>query len=993
MLTALLSQIVAVGLGCAACSEDPPTAPPTRRPAIQTSVAAASDSACRVLDVATSGSVKVPPPIGFPDRTTCGAGLTLITGGSATYNGKDVQQINIPVRILNRTTGPVQLPIRVILSPQAIQIIGSGTPSNVTAIGPDSVLAGGSALWRIGTADSVLRAGDSTVAKTVTIRFVKPATHAKLALAFDGMAVVVNPVAAVAPDSTPAWFADDSSWVNGAALKGVLGVRFSDSATSSQRQAAIDSVAGQVIGGSHFDTSDPGLYFIRVPGGTTIRGLDSLAKIVRRQPGVLMSIGVNRVGPAGRTPRDSQPWRSATFNPDSASVLRTTWNLEMVSAPLAWGCSIGSADSRIAVVDVSFDVDDYGANLVGVQPTRAPGDTAPIPHGTEVANILAARGTVTGMMWYATLRAYRKTTGPYFLTSVDIGNQVTRAILDSASVVNLSLQSQFDPDAGVQQIRAIWDSTALRTGIALAQNRTLKPPPLIVVAAGNDEEDAAHNGFAQVRGVYPSSFLVVAANGAPTQGGIHRWGDAIGPRQEGAGSNYGDLIDVYAPGELVSVHGRTAGFRLRFGTSFAVPLVAGTAGLLKSFDTTLTTEQLQDLILRGAQNGGRTIVEQPTKYLLNAYESLKLAAQRNPRTPICGFPVSLNGPAGAQYVNFDYTEAQRARIPLPQHDGYTYASLSVAQGGRLLAVGGTLDSVLRNAPGQTLEYRLINGQWSPDATVNNVDRRMYLERDTVDQHYQSIDGYAIEYFTTAIHRETGVNQTFTFGLTADQGAEAKYEWPAAFSPNGNYALVPMAAEYPCVNDGGNPKYEVYVFDMTPGAPDGPQPLLYPLLTACQPAPGPYPVGTAWAAASDRFLLGIFDVAPAPAYYNTVMRSATGAGSAWTFAPDVTFTGALLNGNGTLAPAGDEFYWSEFDLTAESLECYDVARSAASPYRELSRSLLSRSGIGFKQPINWCLPEILNPGPNAAASAGDPTPGQWLRDARRHPRSPVRVQGN
>jgi subtilisin family serine protease len=81
--------------------------------------------------------------------------------------------------------------------------------------------------------------------------------------------------------------------------------------------------------------------------------------------------------------------------------------------------------------------------------------------------------------------------------------------------------------------------------------------------------------------------------------------------------------------------------------------VTGIAGLLLSFDPDLTPAQLKGLIVEGARKGGRSMPNDPTKYLANAYESLKLAAQRNPRTPICGFPVSLNGPAGAQYVKFE----------------------------------------------------------------------------------------------------------------------------------------------------------------------------------------------------------------------------------------------------------------------------------------------------------------------------------------------------
>ena len=72
------------------------------------------------------------------------------------------------------------------------------------------------------------------------------------------------------------------------------------------------------------------------------------------------------------------------------------------------------------------------------------------------------------------------------------------------------------------------------------------------------------------------------------------------------------------------------------GTSFAAPYVTGVAGLLESVDPSTTTDSLRSYILHGAVNGGRAVAEPEggTKPLLDAYESLKLAAQR-PTASIC----------------------------------------------------------------------------------------------------------------------------------------------------------------------------------------------------------------------------------------------------------------------------------------------------------------------------------------------------------------------
>lgn len=294
MIAAVLSQLVAVGLG---------------------------GSPCGVLDVALSGNLKLPPVVEFPGRAACGTGLTLIAGGSATYTPGNDHEVNIPVRILNRASGPVKLPIRVILSSQAIQIIGSGKPSNLTAVGPDSVLADGSALWWIGPRRRLLEAGRSTMVKRLTIRFAGPATHAKLAFAFDGMPVVLNPVPALAPETVPDWVNDDSSYTRSGrgSLKRTLVVLFTLTATQAERQAAVDRVRGRVVGGYGIPGSD-GSYLVRVGWDPTEAQLDSLASVLR---------SLTQVEAAGRVRRSSEGGRRPDHGADWGPGNRRA---------LAWGC-------------------------------------------------------------------------------------------------------------------------------------------------------------------------------------------------------------------------------------------------------------------------------------------------------------------------------------------------------------------------------------------------------------------------------------------------------------------------------------------------------------------------------------------------------------------------------------------------------------------------------------------------------------------------------
>jgi len=95
----------------------------------------------------------------------------------------------------------------------------------------------------------------------------------------------IGRVPAVPPDTLPAWFANDSSYLDGGSgpQKRVIVLQFAPSATQAQRQAAVDAVSGTVVGGSRMGASD-GFYAVYVPGAVTLEGLDSAIVVLKHQP-------------------------------------------------------------------------------------------------------------------------------------------------------------------------------------------------------------------------------------------------------------------------------------------------------------------------------------------------------------------------------------------------------------------------------------------------------------------------------------------------------------------------------------------------------------------------------------------------------------------------------------------------------------------------------------------------------------------------------------
>ncbi|HEV8356193.1 MAG TPA: S8 family serine peptidase, partial [Gemmatimonadales bacterium] len=863
---------------------------------------------------------------------------------------------------------------------------------------------GGSALWKIGSADSLLRAGDSTVAKTLTIRFAKPATHAKLALVFDGMAVVVNLVPAVAPDTVPAWVYDDSSYARsgGGFLRRMLTVLFKVTATQAERQAAVDRINGVVVGGRALPPED-GPYWVKVPWDPTAEQLDSLATVLKGLPQVEAAGLIRRDRGAGRRPDDGPLWAPEewTFQPDSASG--ENWALEAVAAPLAWGCSVGDPLTKIMIVDHPFDSTEIKSNVIARTLPYGFDPNNPTRHGTYVSGVLASPGDngggMSGMMWKAGL--YLDDTGRASAFVDDVILEIRRAAQLGYRIVNLSRDARDTAPPGPA------DTANVRSDLSTSIPQLRRIPsatfPLVVVSAGNDNTEAWLNTYAALadKDAFPNNFLVVG--GSEGRLPRDRWGGASFLFARGHGSNHGRLLDVYAPAVDVSVPelaGAQTVVTRRTGTSYAAPLVSGIAGLLLSFDPDLTPAQLKSLIVEGAAKGGRSMPNDPTKFLANAYESLKLAAQK-PGTPICGFPVSLAGDRGSQRVKFERTGGTQDSLQLPIPDGgYTYTTLSVAQGGRLLAVGGMIGEFPEptpepgSVPGRTLEYRLVNDQWTLNHTFSGVERRAYLERDTVDQQFECRDYLVQCYYHTTLRRDDGTTQPFAFALTTDPGASnGLWENPASFSSSGDYALVHIESNY---QECSSYKLELYLFNTTAGGSGSFNPLLNPLLTTC-PAAGdnqPYAEGVAWSAVGDLFLAAFRVPAELPGYSSTNIRSFRQSGGSWP-SSDFLLQEVQMIGNGNLAPAGDLLYWTEIVPNASGGgECFLSTRTATVPYSLISRSsLLPSQAFPLWPRANLCPPENASTAPMAALAAGPSPTASFGPRHRLAPRGTVRVRAN
>ena len=545
--------------------------------------------------------------------------------------------------------------------------------------------------------------------------------------------VIEARVPAQSPDSVPESvyaaqnIATDLDGMSGTYLRDIVSILFAPGAPVEQRQAAVDLIQGKVVGGLRA-FGDDGFYFVRIPGDGTanpmlsaISTLNELPQVVGAAPEFIQNA---EDAVAYARPDDGPGWAAQDWNLDIARAATVRWGLEVIGAPQAWGCETGSADTEVAVVDHGFalnQADDIRLNTQGRHYFAAGpiyDGNIPVNHGNQVASVIGARGSnqqgMTGVSWNVKLSLYEGgTTNEGKPTYSASGKpnlrhskaRIAEAIWSGARVVNVSI-AMTPPPPMAARIRSGTatraDSTAARqyaNGIrwAIRWNRLIGRRPLIVFAAGNQARpgvdahgnpqpgvlDAFWSGYPILAGEFPDQVIVA---GAAMQAGSASGGFLGGPFHRSAFSQGGPLVSIAAPGSAVGTMGVAGTVVPQFGTSFAAPLVTGAAALLFSFDPSLTTSEVVNLLVEGARRGNRYI-EDPlvtSVPVLNVHESLKLAAQR-PGAPLCGNRVWLeNGvvrarrsPVGGEQLenlfsvgpNFDYLQVLHGGKRIYFYDG------------------------------------------------------------------------------------------------------------------------------------------------------------------------------------------------------------------------------------------------------------------------------------------------------------------------------------
>ncbi|WP_100398147.1 S8 family peptidase [Bacillus sp. FJAT-44742] len=251
------------------------------------------------------------------------------------------------------------------------------------------------------------------------------------------------------------------------------------------------------------------------------------------------------------------------------------WNLEMIQALEGWEISEGSENVTIAVLDTGVDPDhiDLAEKLVdGFNAFTGNNDYEDHNgHGTHVAGIASAITNnvsgIAGVSWDNLIMPVKVLDDEGEGTLYELVEGITWATDQGADVMNLSLGDAHPSSMLHEAVRYAYDNDVM-----------------LIAASGNDNTNVP---------MYPAAFEEVLAVSAVNERG-----------EKAIFSNYGDYMDVTAPGEHIPSTFLQDEYVFMSGTSMSCPHVAGLAGLVRSISPELTNEEVMELLRNTTEDIG-----------------------------------------------------------------------------------------------------------------------------------------------------------------------------------------------------------------------------------------------------------------------------------------------------------------------------------------------------------------------------------------------------
>ncbi len=265
----------------------------------------------------------------------------------------------------------------------------------------------------------------------------------------------------------------------------------------------------------------------------------------------------------------------ADFFPNDP-IYSSQWHLPMIQAPIAWDSTQGEGIT-VAVLDTGVDSNhpDLQDHMTeGRNSVSGNSDTADIHgHGTAVAGTIGAVlnnstavAGVAGNVSLMPIRISNRSDG--FAYASDIAAGLTWAADQGARVANIS-----------------YALTGTGSTVTNGANYFRNSGGIVVVSAGNDGNNP---------GVSEDPSMITVS--ATTQSDVRAsW------------SNYGNFVDIAAPGDFIYTTNRGGGTGPWSGTSFSAPVAAGVVALIMAQNPNLSPVEVEAVLEDSADDLGSSL--------------------------------------------------------------------------------------------------------------------------------------------------------------------------------------------------------------------------------------------------------------------------------------------------------------------------------------------------------------------------------------------------
>ncbi len=274
------------------------------------------------------------------------------------------------------------------------------------------------------------------------------------------------------------------------------------------------------------------------------------------------------------------------------------WHLGKIEAPAAWDITTGSAQMPIAIIDSGIDLDhpDLAQKILpgfNFLDDSTNGDDV-YGHGTAVAGAATAISDnltgVSGVSWQSPVVPLVVLNGSNYATYYDMARAIIWAADHGIKVINISLGGSSSSTTLQNAVNYAWGKGCLIFASAANANTSTKYYPAacnnVVSVAATDKYDKK------------ASF-----------------------------SNYGDWIDITAPGHYIYTTKNGGSYGYYSGTSFSSPISAGLAALIWSAHPELTNTAVQTIIEENSDDLGAAGFDAIFGHgRINAFKSVMAAA-------------------------------------------------------------------------------------------------------------------------------------------------------------------------------------------------------------------------------------------------------------------------------------------------------------------------------------------------------------------------------